>query len=131
MIESVAQSNAANDARATAYNSGTIECRTGARVAIASEPSGTLLGTLTFAADAFGDSNNRTMTAASITADSSADSAGTIGHIVCKSSGGTILSCHTATLTGGGGEAIFESLTTEVGKAISITAFTITQPDGA
>jgi hypothetical protein len=131
MLESVAQSNAANDARAAAYNSGTIECRSGARDTIAAEPVGTLLATLTFSADAFGDSVNRVITANAITADSSADEAGTIGHIVCKSSGGTILSVHTASLTGGAGEAQFESLTTEVGKAVTITSFAITQPDGA
>ena len=57
---------------------------------MADAASGTLLGTLTFAATAFGASSTGVATAASITSDSNADNSGTAGHARILNGGGTI-----------------------------------------
>lgn len=132
MFETISQSNLANDARTAAYNGGSLRCLSGAKAAdVSTEPVGTLLATLTFSATAFGASVNRVATANAIAPDSSADASGTIGHVVCFTSGGTAISSHTASLSGGGGEAIFDSLSTVAGLPVACSGMTITQPNGA
>lgn len=131
MKESIAQANAANDGRKTAYNSGLMRCYTGSAPAnVDTATSGTLLGTLTFSATAFGSSSSRVLTANSITQDSSADASGTIGYVRCFASDGTTaLSDHLVGV--GSGEAQFNTLSVAAGQPISCTSFTITQPDGS
>jgi hypothetical protein len=130
MKESIAQANAANNGRATAYNSGTMRCYTGSAPANADAAlTGTLLATLTFGATAFGASASRVLTANAITQDSSADNTGTIGYVACVASNGTtVISLHTVGV--GTGEAQFNTLSVSTGQPVACTAFTITQPDG-
>jgi len=130
MKESILQANAANNGRKTAYNSGLMRCYTGSAPANAdSALTGTLLGTLTFSATAFGNSSSRVITANAITQDSSADNSGTIGYVACLASDATtVLSLHTVGV--GSGEAQFNTLTVAAGQPISCSSFTITQPDG-
>jgi hypothetical protein len=133
MFESIAQANAVNDARRTAYNSGTLRFYTGARPAnVAAGVSGTLLGSLALASTAFGASSNRIITAGTVTQDSSADATGTIGYAACFASDGTTLvSLHSCGVSGSGAECIVNSLSVTSGQPISCSSFTITQPDGS
>lgn len=133
MLESVSQSNAANNARALAYNNALMRFYTGSRPAsvAAGVGSATLLGTLELGTDAFGDSANRVMTASSIP-DSAAVADGNIGFLaVFASNGTTLISLHTVSTAGNGGECIVNSLVCVNGIAISCNSLTITQPDGA
>lgn len=133
MLESVAQSGAANSGRATAYNGALMRFYAGARPASVAAGVGgaTLLATLTMGATAFGAPSNRVMTANAITgANAVAD--GTIGFLaVFASNGATLLSLHTVSTSGGGGECIVNSLSCTTGIAVSCSSFTITQPDGS
>lgn len=131
MYESVAQANLANDARAAAYDGGSLRFYSGERPAnVAAGVSGTLLATLPLAATAFGDSANRVLTAGTITTDAVPDNAGTIGYAACFAANGTtLLSLHTVGV--GSGEIQVNSLTVSAGLPVSCSAFTITQPDGA
>ncbi len=82
--------NAAVDAVGPLLNGGTIQIRTGSQPTNVSDAAtGTLLGTLTFSATAFGSGSTGTATANSITSDSSADNSGTAGHARFLNSGGT------------------------------------------
>lgn len=133
MLESITQANAANNARATAYNSGKMCPYTGTRPAnVAAGVTGTKLGTLTFSATAFGSAANRVITANAITQDSAADADGTIGYVACFATDGTtLISLHSAGISGSGAECIFNTLAVSTGQPISCTSFTITQPDGS
>ena len=132
MLESASQSGAANSGRAIAYNSALMRFYTGSRPAnvAAGVGSATLLATLTMGADAFQDPSNRVMAANAITgANAVAD--GTIGFLaVFASNGTTLISLHTVSTLGGGGECIVNSMTCANGIAVSCSSFTITQPDG-
>lgn len=131
MLESVAQSGAANSGRATAYNGALMRFYTGTRPAsvAAGVGSATLLATLTMGATAFGAPSNRVMTANAVTgANAVAD--GTIGFLaVFASNGTTLLSLHTVGTSGA--ECIVNSLSCTTGIAVSCSSFTITQPDGS
>jgi hypothetical protein len=131
MYESVAQANAVNDARRTAYNGGSLRFYSGARPAnVAAGVSGTLLASLALAATAFAASSNRILTANAITA-APASATGTVGYAACFASNGTtLISLHSASLAGNGGEAILNSLTCTSGVDVSCSNFTISQPDG-
>ena len=73
-----AQLDAIDDAVNAGSGAGTIKLYTGTRPATGGALSGnTLLGTLTFSGTAFGAASGGTITAASITSDSSADATGT------------------------------------------------------
>ncbi len=82
--ESVGMRNAVNDVgRGVAFDGGTgrINVYTGSQPATAdTAASGTLLATLTLPSDVFGASSSGTITANTITADSSADASGTPGY---------------------------------------------------
>lgn len=132
MHESVAQANAVNDARRTAYNGGSLRFYTGARpVNVAAGVSGTLLATLALSATAFAASVNRVLTANAITS-ANAVAGGTIGYAACLASDGTtVLSTHSVSLAGNGGEVIVNSLTAVEAVQVSCSSFTIAQPDGA
>lgn len=132
MYESVSQANIINDARAAAYNGGSLRIYSGARPAnVAAGVSGTLLAQLTFGATAFGASSNRVLTANAITQDSSADATGTAGYAACFTSGGTLISLHSLGLSGSGAECIISATAITAGMTVTCSSMTITQPDGS
>lgn len=123
----------AADGEAAKANSGTIQIRTGAPNDPDSAATGTLLGTLTMSATAFGnaadDGTNATSTANAITDDSSADATGTAGHFRVLDSGGTnCVGTGTITATSGGGDMEMNNISITSGGTISISAFTLKAP---
>jgi hypothetical protein len=114
---------------------GTIEIRTGAPPATCeTADSGTLLGTLTFAATAFAGAVDGTDKAvasrtASITGDSSADTGGTAAHFRSKSGGGTVVIQGDITATSGGGDLELDTVTVTAGDTIDITAYDVEFPE--
>ena len=107
--------NAMIAALGTLHNSGTFVLETSGGVEIA---------TLTFAASAFGAPATGVITAAAITADTSA-TGGTVGR-ARTFTGATPI----ATLTVGlsAAEVIMASLTVPVGATVNVTSLTMTQP---
>jgi hypothetical protein len=115
------------DAVGDALNGGTIQIRTGAQPTnVGDAAQGTLLGTLTMNATAFGAPSTGVVTAASITSDTSADASGTAGHARLLSSGAAIHS--DADCAQGSGTFNFDNTTIVAGGVIAISAFTITSP---
>jgi hypothetical protein len=111
---------------------GTIQIRSGAQPANANTAaSGTLLATLTFSNPAFGAANTSGVaTASAITQDASADATGTATWArILQGAGGTVFDCD-VTATGGGGTIELNTTSIVAGGAVSITAFTVTQPSG-
>jgi hypothetical protein len=117
-----------NDARVDLLDNGTIQIRTGAQPATAdTAASGTLLGTLTFGATAFGATNSSGVaTANAITSDTSADASGTAGHARILTSGAAIHS--DATCGQGTGDLSFDNSVIVSGGTIAISALTWTEP---
>ena len=87
---------------------------------------GTLLGTLTFSATAFGASSTGTATAASITSDTSADASGTAGHFRILTGAAAALA--DGTCGQGSGDLSFDNSTVVAGGVIAISSLTITVP---
>lgn len=112
-----------------ALDSGTLKIYTGTIPTNADTALGaqTLLGTLTFGADAFPGASNGVLTANAITADSSADATGTAAWFRClKTDGTTVVMDGTV---GTSGEDLNLNTTSIVtGANISISSMTITQP---
>jgi hypothetical protein len=126
---STAARNAACNAVVDLLDSGTIECRTGAQPTnVGDADSGTLLGTLTFAATAFGDAAVGVATAAAITSDSDADASGDCAHVRIKTSAPAIHSDADAGEAGASPSVVFDNNTIVAGGTIAISALTITQP---
>lgn len=116
------------DAEKALFNSGTFQIRTGAQPTNVNDAaSGTLLGTLTFGATAFGATNSSGVaTANSITSDTSADNSGTVGHARFLSSGAAIVAdCTCAT---GSGDISFDNGTIVAGGTIACSSMTLTTP---
>jgi hypothetical protein len=93
--------------------------------------SGTLLGTLTFSATAFGaatdDNPGATASAAAITDDSSADATGTAGYFRALESDGTVHlqgDCGTSAA-----DMIMNTTSVTAGLAISITSYVVVLPE--
>jgi hypothetical protein len=119
--------NAGIDAIGDLLNGGTIQIRTGAQPTnVADAASGTLLGTLTFNATAFGAPSTGVVTAAAITSDTSADASGTAGHARLLTSGAAIHS--DATCGQGSGDFNFDNNVIVSGGTIAVSALTMTQP---
>jgi hypothetical protein len=115
------------DAIGDLLNGGTIQIRTGAQPTnVADAASGTLLGTLTFNATAFGAPSTGVVTAAAITSDTSADASGTAGHARLLTSGAAIHS--DATCGQGSGDFNFDNNVIVSGGTIAVSALTMTQP---
>lgn len=118
------------DALGSNCNSGYIKIYTGSvPTDVDDAATGTLLGTLTLNADAFGAASDNgtsaTVTANAITDDSSADNSGTAGYfVVLLSNGTTKLFDGTVTATGGGGDMELVTTSITAGQPISITSFT-------
>lgn len=113
---------------------GTIAVRTGSPPTNVGDAStGTLLGTLTWAATAFGAASSGTATAASITSDTSADASGDAGYFraYAGAAGDTA-----ALFQGSAGESadspdlVFDNKSIVAGGTIAISSFSITQPIG-
>lgn len=122
--------NAANDAVVDgidAGGAGTIRIRTGAQPTnVGDADSGTLLGTLTFSATAFGASSTGAATASAITSDTSADNSGTAGHARIYTGGAAIHS--DMTCGQGSGDLSFDNSVIVAGGTIAISSMTITTP---
>lgn len=110
--------NAACDALAALFNSGTIEFQTSGHNEVA---------TCTFGATAFGAAVTGVATANAIASDTSA-TGGTIAHGHMKSSGGTALIDVTVTAVGGGGDITITNLVIGAGDTVSISSLTMTVP---
>jgi hypothetical protein len=106
---------------------GTIAIRTGAQPTnVGDADTGTLLGTLTFSATAFGSAASGTATAAAITSDTIADASGTAGHFRIKDSAGNIVA--DGTCGQGSGDLSFDNSVIVAGGVIAISAFSVTVP---
>lgn len=105
---------------------GTLAIRTGSQPTnVGDADTGTLLGTLTFSATAFGSSSSGTSTAASITS-ATAGNSGTAAHFRIKSGGGSIHS--DGTCGQGTGDLSFDNSTIVSGGTIACSSFTVTVP---
>lgn len=117
--------NSVADTEGDLLNSGTIQIRTGAQPTnVDDAASGTLLGTLTFSATAFGAPSTGVVTAASITSDASADASGTAGHARLLTSGAAIHS--DATCGQGSGDFNFDNNIIVIGGTIACSSLTLT-----
>ena len=106
---------------------GTLKIYTGAQpTAVSDNPSGTLLGTLTFSDPAFGSAATGTATASAITSDTSADASGTAGHAVMLDSNANPLA--DMDCAQGSGTLNFDNTTIVAGGVIAVSAFTVTVP---
>jgi hypothetical protein len=105
---------------------GTVTIRTSTQPTnVGDAENGTLLGTLTFAATAFGAASTGTATAASITSDTSADASGTAGHFRIFRNAGI----HSDGTCGqGSGDLSFDNNVIVAGGTIAISACTISVP---
>ncbi len=105
---------------------GTIRIRTSTQPTnVGDADSGTLLGTLTFSATAFGASSTGVATAASITSDTSADASGSATQFRIYSNAGI----HSDGTCGqGSGDLSFDNNTIVAGGVIAINSMTITVP---
>lgn len=125
---SIAARNVELNSLATEFNSGYLRIYSGPQPATPeTAASGTLLAELRFNATAFGAAAAGVITANAITADSSADNTGTAGWARCLKADGT-----TALMDGdvstSGAFVNLNSVAISSGAAVSITAFTITNP---
>lgn len=108
-------------------NTGTIQIRTGAQPTnVADAAAGTLLGTLTFSATAFGAPSTGVVTAAAITSDTNADASGTAGHARLLDSVAAIHS--DATCAQGSGDFNFDNSVIVAGGTIAVSSLTLTAP---
>ncbi len=130
----IAKCNAAVDL-VDVGGTGTIEIRTGSPTTNAEDtPTGTLLGTLTNSATAFGNAADinpgARATANAVTGDTAADASGTAGYFRQLNGSGVCVWIGTITATGGGGDMTLASTSITAGEPISITSYTYTQPEG-
>lgn len=114
------------DAVVDTLDSGTIQIRTNAQPTnVDDAAAGSLLGTLTFNATAFGAASNGAATANAITNDSSADNSGTAAHARILTSGAAIRA--DCTCGQGSGDINFDNNVIVAGGVIAITSMTWTQ----
>jgi hypothetical protein len=119
--------NAVADTEGDLLNGGSIQIRTGAQPTnVGDAAGGTLLGTLTFSATAFGSPSTGVVTAASITSDTNADNSGTAGHARLLDSGAAIHS--DATCGQGSGDFNFDNNVIVAGGTIAVSSLTLTAP---
>lgn len=124
---SIAECNAALDARNAKLNTGTVEIRTGAAADIDSAPTGTVLVTFTLPASAFGLAASRVATMNAVTpVTATVANAGTQVHYVAKESGGSVSRVGSAGTSGT--DMILNTLTWSIGDDVSVTAWTTSQP---
>lgn len=105
-----------------AFNSGTLEIRTGAAPGAGNAATGTVLATITLPADAFAAAAGGTKAKAGTWQDASADATGTAAHF--RMVGGSNIVEGTVTATGGGGDMELDSVSITAAQVVTITAFT-------
>lgn len=104
---------------------GYMQARTGGQPTnVGDSDTGTLLGTLTFSATAFGNSSAGVATANSITSDTSADNSGTAGHLRAKDYAGVCIFDMDAAQ--GSGTVNFDNAVIVAGGTIAISSMTFT-----
>lgn len=119
--------NSVADTEGDLLNSGTIQIRTGAQPTNVDDAAGgTLLGTLTFSATAFGAPSTGVVTAATITSDTSADNSGTAGHARLLTSAPAIHS--DATCGQGSGDFNWNNNVIVAGGTLAVSSLTLTAP---
>jgi hypothetical protein len=124
---SIAECNAALDARNVLLNGGSVEIRTGAAADIDSAPTGTILITLTLPATAFASASARAASMNAVTPVTAAvANAGTQVHYVAKTSGAAVSRVGSAGTSGT--DMILNTLTWSIGDDVSITNWTTSQP---
>ena len=106
----------------SAFNSGTIEIRTGSAPGAGNAATGTVLATITLPADAFAAASGGTKAKSGTWQDASADATGTAAH--WRMTGGSNIVEGTVTATGGGGDMELDSTSITSGQTVTITAFT-------
>lgn len=106
----------------TAFNSGTLEIRTGSAPGAGNTATGTVLATITLPADAFAAASGGTKAKAGTWQDASADATGTAAHF--RMTGGSNIVEGTVTATGGGGDMELDSVSITAGQVVTITGFT-------
>ena len=94
---------------------------------VSDNPSGTILGTLTFSNPAFGASATGVATASAITSDTSADNSGTALHFAIYT-GTALTPLADGTCGQGSGDLSFDNNVIVAGGTIAISSFTITLP---
>lgn len=127
---SIAECNAALDARNALANGGSVEIRSGAPADIDSAATGSVLATFPLGNPAFGAAGSRTSALnlpAAVTA--SADGTGAPYHYVLKSSGGAVLRNGTAGTSGT--DMILSAATWSTGDDVEITAWTTSEGKGS
>lgn len=124
--------NAAVNAIAALLNSGTLAIRTGSPPTNLSDASsGTLLGTLTFGATAFGNGSTGVATANAITSDTNADNSGDAGYFRGFGSGAADTAATLQGTAGNSGDTpdlVFDNKTIVAGGTIAISSMTLTMP---
>jgi hypothetical protein len=120
------------DAIDTGTGAGTIAIRTGSPPTnVGDASSGTLLGTCTFSATAFGAASTGVATAAAITSDTNADASGDAGYFrVYKGAGADTAALFQGTAGNSGDtpDMTFDNKSIVAGGTIAISAFTVTVP---
>lgn len=106
---------------------GTFKMYTGAQpAAVSDNPSGTLLGTLTFSDPAFGNASTGVATASAITSDTSADNSGTCQHgAIYDSDVNPLMDADAAQ---GSGVINFDNNVIVAGGVIAISSMIVTVP---
>lgn len=123
---SIAECNAALDARDILLNGGSVEIRTGAAADIDVTPTGTVRVTFTLPATAFASASARAASMNAVTAVTAAvANAGTQVHYVAKTSGGAVSRVGSAGTSGT--DMILNTLTWSIGDDVSITNWTTSQ----
>jgi hypothetical protein len=108
---------------------GTLEIRTGAAPALASDAdSGVLLAVCTFGTPAFAAPVDGVATANAITPDASANATGTALHFRAKDSGGDVVLQGSITGVGGGGDLQLSSTSIVATIPFSVASLTYTHP---
>lgn len=91
--------------------------------------SGTLLATLPLANPAAGNASSGSAAFNAITDDSSADASGTAGWFRLEDASGTGIIDGTITVTGGGGDITFNTVSFVAGGTVSMTSLSVTMPE--
>lgn len=97
----------------------------------ATAASGTLLASMTLPSDWMAAASGGSKALSGTWQDAAADASGTPGHFRIYDSTGTTCGLQgTVTLTAGGGDLTFDSVTWTAGQVINITSFTLTDGNG-
>jgi hypothetical protein len=114
-----------------AFDSGTLEIRTGAPPGAGQVPGGSLLWTFALPADSFAAASGRSK-AKNGTWTGNAGASGTAGHYRLKASGDTAAATQnekrmegTVTATGGGGDMTIDNTNVASGQPVTVTSFSV------